>query len=483
MTELISIEKMIRSFRIVWKRFPSAVLLWALSLLTVVLSTQLKLDDNIWSPIIIGESLAFLSSLLIEIWYGGRCIKNKTEYIALAIIISVIYALYWADHQSDANIVGVASIITLLMFALVFVPSFRNLDSKMYWKYSMRQISNLIEASVISWILLMTYLIIWFAIETLFGLRSESITGSTIIILCVFVPVFYCMVKIPVFSHNRVRGFVSDKLLSKFALYILSPAVLVYTVILYTYGVKILVHFDLPRDSICTMVSGLIFVVLLSIYGLKENKGRIAHLFSRAMPVVMLPLLVMMSVAIGYRVGQYGLSANRLYIILINIWSYFVLVALILRPKLNLNKVAISIAVVFFLVSAIPGFNINAIAFESDTAPESRITEREYKTYVRQAHNENTLIVPEGAKSVEYVVRYSKYLDDNTISLKYADCDKDLVFKMPVDSLIELDSLQMSPVVLHALENPEFDFVMNYVKINTTYNSVDIKGFVIQKNK
>ncbi len=71
----------------------------------------------------------------------------------------------------------------------------------------------------------------------------------------------------------------------------------------------------------------------------------------------MLPLLVLMSVAVGYRIGEYGLTASRLYVVTFNIWCYCVFLYLGLSDRRRLNGVALSFAVIFLATSILPWAN------------------------------------------------------------------------------------------------------------------------------
>src|SRR5690606_34734421 len=65
---------------------------------------------------------------------------------------------------------------------------------------------------------------------------------------------------------------------------------------------------------------------------------------------LMLPLLVLLFIAIGMRIGDYGFTLNRYLVLVLGIWLAFTCVYFIL-PKGNIKFIPISLAVVIFLAS------------------------------------------------------------------------------------------------------------------------------------
>ncbi len=137
-------------------------------------------------------------------------------------------------------------------------------------------------------------------------------------------------------------------------------------VILYVYTIKIIATWSLPNGQITWMVTGIVSVVLVTVYGLqgylcdlgsKPSAKRVASLAHRFLPLLTLPLLALMSVAIFYRIGQYGFTTSRLYVATFNIWAYLAVAYIMIARRPRLNAVAASFAVVFIATSIMPGLN------------------------------------------------------------------------------------------------------------------------------
>ena len=99
--------------------------------------------------------------------------------------------------------------------------------------------------------------------------------------------------------------------------------------VLYIYGIKILVTWELPEGYVTWSVTALVAEVLVVeffLFPLSEKSLRpLGGLIKTALPALTLPLLVLMSVAIGYRINQYGFTTDRLYVLTFNIWCYMIM--------------------------------------------------------------------------------------------------------------------------------------------------------------
>jgi len=93
--------------------------------------------------------------------------------------------------------------------------------------------------------------------------------------------------------------------------WVLTPALLIYNIVLYIYVAVILVNWDLPKGSVATMVS-LFIGVAVAVRWLRpmlkrQPFGWYFHWFG----LIAMPLVVIFWVAAGYRIVQYGLTFDR----------------------------------------------------------------------------------------------------------------------------------------------------------------------------
>lgn len=111
------------------------------------------------------------------------------------------------------------------------------------------------------------------------------------------------------------------RILSEF---ILLPLVSLYLVILYAYAIKVLVAWKWPTGWASILILGLCALGLFTLALIKplEEKGgkRWVKFFARHFHHALIPLLVLLFVAIGRRVLEYGLTERRYCVIALSVW-------------------------------------------------------------------------------------------------------------------------------------------------------------------
>ena len=184
-------------------------------------------------------------------------------------------------------------------------------------RYSLRFYSmarSLTLALGIATFLMAILMLILGSIETLFHPDPSIFNKCYDLVLTVCYPLVAPLVFIGLESTSRTP--VVSKLETILLNYILTPALLLYNLILYVYAATILFRWDLPQASVATMVTIFISVqVILDIVRPLLNRQPFAWYF-RWFGLIALPLVVLFWVATGYRLGQYGLTFDRCYLLL-----------------------------------------------------------------------------------------------------------------------------------------------------------------------
>src|SRR5262245_16780194 len=138
--------------------------------------------------------------------------------------------------------------------------------------------------------------------------------------------------------------------------FVLVPLLLVYTAILYAYAIKIVLAWELPKGTLGGMVVGYLLVVaatLLVGYPSREKGGLLVRLYwvwLAALPVIML------FIAAGRRISDYGLTEGRYWMVLIGVWALILAAIRILRGgDFDLRLVPGVLALLLLAASSGPG--------------------------------------------------------------------------------------------------------------------------------
>ena len=148
-----------------------------------------------------------------------------------------------------------------------------------------------------------------FTIHKLFGaeINSRVYTDIWLVVAGIFAPTFF-LAELPESGREfETTGY--PKVLRVLLLYIMMPIILAYTVILYLYFAKIILTWQWPSGIVANLVlwySLITTAVIFATYPLRES-NRWASQFGRAMPKLILPLLLMMFMAMGIRIKAYGI--------------------------------------------------------------------------------------------------------------------------------------------------------------------------------
>lgn len=318
--------------------------------------------------------MSIILSLATSIWCREISLSHKKEMIAQLIIGLIlagdmIYLFYYGKSLSSTGWIGHGAAATAGITAILFVPSRKEISDRQAWMFTNIQIYNFLSAILISLLLFIASWIIYGTIDILFGVDYEKMIECTMIIFCFTIPSIILISRVPSRKevNDKSESFSPSKFRSGLTKFIILPLTLIYMAILYAYGLKIVLTWQLPNGFICWSVSGLTFFVILVLFQLETLKNDSTDIYAtlshRSLPWIMLPLLAMMSVAIGYRINQYGITPSRLYMVTFNIWAYAALIYLgFHRRAWRLNQVAISFASLFLLTSILPGTNYTSLS-------------------------------------------------------------------------------------------------------------------------
>lgn len=115
--------------------------------------------------------------------------------------------------------------------------------------------------------------------------------------------------------------------------WVLTIALLIYNVVLYAYLFTILVDWDLPKGSVSIMVTAFM-VVLMAVRWLRPMLSRQPlEWYFRWSGLLALPLVALFWVAVGYRIGQYGLTIDRCALIASGVGMTVYAVVSLFRPR------------------------------------------------------------------------------------------------------------------------------------------------------
>jgi hypothetical protein len=317
---------------------------------------NVEIKDSLWVFFALGILLNVAVTLYLEEF------KQQNSRILLNVISSVLLTIYCFTLPEKLQAYQHYQLIAIgLAFILsAFFVSFFNKNNEIpFWNFCKKSIIQMVISGVFSLVLFGGLSLAVLSLDKLFGIHvSQKVYSDlSIISFVLFAPVYF-LSNVPDEKEKRSQQGSFDQIIKIFGLYILLPILAIYTLILYVYLIRIVFNWQLPNGWVSTLVSVLAmggFLCMLILYPLyvsKENKT--VDKFLKLFPVLLFPLLILMSTGIVRRITDYDLTINRLYVMILNVWFYGISIYLFVSKAKPVKWIVISFAIVVFLSSVGP---------------------------------------------------------------------------------------------------------------------------------
>ncbi len=355
-----SITSITKKLVLLIQRFPIS-LLFLIGLAILFCITIASGKDNMFSyKLWLFFSGSVFIGISITLWLEDVFNYIKTHLFSfLTILIWGVYIVLLPDNSSDIQIAKglefkvISAAIFLSMFFINFLGKNKNHS---FWNFSQHLFSQMAVAYFFGLILFGGLSLALVAIESLFYI---SIDGNMYMYLAVmsFVVLspIYFLAHIPHKTEKYNDDIECTPIQRVLALYIFLPVLAVYMGILYIYMLKIIVMWELPNGWVSWLVSALALgglLVIALLYPLREQENnKTANSISRWLVLLILPLLTLMTVGIMRRISDYGITINRVYILLLNIWFCGIYIYLFFTKLRAIKWILISPIVVAIMSS------------------------------------------------------------------------------------------------------------------------------------
>ncbi|WP_195500531.1 DUF4153 domain-containing protein [Bacteroides clarus] len=367
----LSVEKAFHTateaFQNCLKRFPVTVtFIFVFTAYLIYLTyTDWKGEDRLQFIIGYYLSVGILLSLTLHLWseeVKSRLLKTGINLAAHALLIADAFLLYhYLTTESSWIEIGIAHAAAILAVGLstFFLSFLREKNDIASWNFALNTVSAYIVTQVIGLILCAGISLLLFSLHQLFDIHISGKCYAYIYYLCnVSLGLMLFLGLLPQGNDKHNREPHSSEFLNGILHYLFLPLTAGYLIVLYIYATRILISWELPIGWVSWLIVALMTVCIAVQFGLyptrfKEGK-RFDNWIARWMPVLILPLLLLMTIGIIRRFNDYGITINRLYLATLNGWFYIVCIGLFVIKARRINWIPISFAGIFLLTSALP---------------------------------------------------------------------------------------------------------------------------------
>lgn len=313
----------------------------------------------------------FLTSSLV----GERFGLKKWQTYAVQAGVAAILAVYYfslppklsAFTSNDDIRYALLQVISYLL--LLIAPWFPKKDTHAEWNYSENLFVRLFITGVFSATLFAGLALSLWSIDYLFGVHWKGQTYFEIwlVIVGIFATWFY-LSTFPALKEYYIKREVPS-VLRIFVSYILVPLLSLFYVILYTYVGKILITWNWPMGGVATWVLAFSIVGVLSylVGYMLQKEVKWLKKFFQIFFILIIPLAIVLFMAVGMRIEEYGLTVNRYLVVLFGVWLILVALYYLLSKEKQI-KVAPALTAVFFFLSIFGPWNMFHLSDRSQFA-------------------------------------------------------------------------------------------------------------------
>lgn len=426
-----SLKTLIGRFGLSFKRFPIAMLL------TLLLGCYLiylnhggslgYMKDFFWVfyPAT-GAVLAVALSLITEDFKNWK-LALAVQLVVHAAWLAVSVYLSRFDRFSTTQLIAVSATIAAMSLSVFVACFYRKRQDVQFWNYSMRTVLALAMSTAIGGILTVGLNLFLESLKMLFSLQVDDNLFGDIAAVCMtmLAPTLFMNI-IPKGRNKYVDTVVEFSRFSKGVVqYLFIPLLVLYMVTLYVYAAQILFQWKLPVGGVSYMVTVSMVLMILLIYityPIQHLEGnRLFKWVTRLLPVAMLPLLALMTVAIGRRLSDYGITVSRLYLLVFNVWCYAVCLWLIFTRNKRIWIIPTSFAIILLLISvgpqSIANVTLNELkkearnAFTASGLTQFPLTGDQYETWASKVDKKTAASIDSKLDYIHDFYRYGALKD------------------------------------------------------------------------
>ena len=324
-------------------------------------------------------------SLSLSLWLEEH--KGKLGYLLAVILTHIAWVAVSVFLMRNYDMLGYApytyvnvALIAALILSLLVLSFFSDKTDVAFWNFSLHSIGATATAFVVSGIVCGGLELLVVGIEKLFGVfvSSHCYSNIAIISFCLLAPVLVIQ-GIPG-GPNKHDGEPIDmpRLIENSVTRLFTPIAIAYFITLYCYAAKILITWQLPDGWVSWLVTASMaaFVILFMLVYPYRSKADVSasgwnrkavRIITHWMPILMLPLLLLMSIGIARRISDYGITILRVYLVAFNLWCYAVCLVLIVKRNAGIMWIPISLVLTFAVLTLLP-VNVSTSVRKSLTA-------------------------------------------------------------------------------------------------------------------
>jgi hypothetical protein len=248
---------------------------------------------------------------------------------------------------------------TYVLAGILLVVGNRKMENRPFAAHALHVVTQMFFGLLITGILNMAVMAIVASFFYIFGIEEPKHFYEHIIqfIWFVLAPQVCCTL----IRQNEDEVAEPFKVLRLILNFILSPAVIIYTVILYTYFIKIVFEWDLPKGGVAWMVMGFVTVALIGRVAQSILSQRYYDWFYNRFTLIAIPPLILYWIGSIYRIRLYSFTESRFYLMVAGVLMTVFVLMLWKKRTRKYQLMALIFGAAIILFTYIPGISAKSI--------------------------------------------------------------------------------------------------------------------------
>ena len=365
MKKFLSIQQLMGETNQTIGRFPLPMLLATMATVIGFFLIEVSHKDQEWIMTLTHwvMTIAFGGPIIIGLVLAGERGKWKKGSKVLANVGGLLLMLgyyQWIIPGGETMFWYGSQVATIVMLnasaylTLTFAPFWRVSENQGFWQYNRHLVTRLFLTGLTVGVLTIGSSLILFTIKELFNLdlSDKLYMHIQVLIMGIVAPLVF-FAGIPKELGKLEKEKTIPKVVKAFGQYVLIPLISVYTVILYVYAGQILITTEWPKGIIAGLIIGYATIGILSMLILhpfqREKGNEWIRRYAKWFYILLLPLVVMLFVAIGIRIANYGITEIRYYGILLGVWLAGMALYNTISKKIDIKRIPLSVSVLMLL--------------------------------------------------------------------------------------------------------------------------------------
>jgi len=355
----ISIKSILIDTVSLWKRFPLPLVASIVGTTAGIFAIDRDYRDyeEFLVKILLVSILSFFWFVFLALKAERHAIFGAKKALMNLLGVLIIIGYYWylpedMDGLSIQNRYRHILYHIILLLGILVVPFWKK-KSLPLWRYGERTIIRLFVTGIFSITLFAGVSLSVWSVDYLFisGNFEGEIYGKIWAFVVGIFATWFFLSKYP--TDSQKEKFIYPTVLRVFVQYLLVPILTVFFVILYVYTGKIVFTWNWPLGGVAYWVITYSSAALLS-FILGYPMRKIAEYvwikkFFKALFALIIPLTVVLFMAIGIRIEEYGITENRYLVVVMGLWLLGIAVYYLFSKRKKLQVLPLSLALVILL--------------------------------------------------------------------------------------------------------------------------------------